>query len=134
MAGIDADQRDMPPAVSLRPQVLTKRADFQRASRAAHVAMPGFVLQMRRRKPAEPVADDLVRVGFTCSKKVGNAVARNRAKRRLREVARLALPELGRPGHDYVLIGRRDATAVLPFSTLQAYFEKALHRLHGDRR
>ena len=128
--GTDAKVGATPPAALLRLDTLTKRPDFQRAARAAHVATPGFVVQMRRRKPGE-TADDRIRVGFTCSKKVGNAVARNRAKRRLREVARAALPELGRAGHDYVLIGRKFATAALPFAQLQADFDRALARLHS---
>lgn len=125
----DVAPTGMPPAVSLRLVTLTKRADFQRASRAAHVAKPGFVLQMRKRR-AEEDAPEQIRVGFTCSKKVGNAVARNRAKRRLREIARLGLPHLGLPGHDYVLIGRKTATATLPFASLQQDFENALAKLH----
>lgn len=129
--GSTANPGNNPPAVSLRLQVLKNRADFLRASRASHVAMPGFVMQMRKRQPGETPDPDLVRVGFTCSKKVGNAVARNRAKRRLREIARLALPMLGRPGHDYVLIGRRTATATLPFTQLQSDLTRALVRLHG---
>ena len=72
-----------------------------------------------------------IRVGYTCSKKVGNAVARNRAKRRLREIARAVLPAQGKCGHDYVLIGRRTATATLPFATLLGDLEKALGVLHG---
>lgn len=100
-----------------------------------HVATPGFVLQMRQRKPDEtPDQPDGIRVGFTCSKKVGNAVARNRAKRRLREIARLILPQHGQPGMDYVLIGRRGATADLPFTQLQSDMHKALGILHGRRR
>ena len=58
-----------------------------------------------------------MRVGFTVSKKVGNAVERNRVRRRLREVVRLAPPAPMRPGHDYVLIGRR-AALDLPFERL----------------
>ena len=69
-----------------------------------------------RRAAGEAV--DGVRVGFTCSKKVGNAVARNRAKRRLRAAARAVLPAHGRPGWDYVLIGRPEATAARPFASL----------------
>jgi ribonuclease P protein component len=134
MDGNKAAQGNSPPAVSSRLVVLTQRADFQRASRAAHVAKPGFVLQMRQRRTEESCPPQIVRVGFTCSKKVGNAVARNRAKRRLREVARLSLTERGRPGHDYVLIGRKGATADLPFTQLQADFAAALDILHGVKK
>lgn len=127
--GSDATVGATPPAAFLRLETLTKRADFQRASRAAHVATPGFILQLRRRRADEQTTSD-IRVGFTCSKKVGNAVARNRAKRRLREIARLALPTFGQRGHDYVLIGRKGATATLPFAQLQADFARALTKLH----
>ncbi|KIN70647.1 Ribonuclease P protein component [Sulfitobacter noctilucae] len=134
MDGNLASAADIPPAVLSRLHMLTQRADFQRATRAPHAAKPGFVLQMRKRRADEPVAPDVIRTGFTCSKKVGNAVARNRAKRRLREIARLALPQLGLPGHDYVLIGRKGATADLPFAQLQADFTAALSVLHGKSR
>ncbi|MEM9578841.1 MAG: ribonuclease P protein component [Pseudomonadota bacterium] len=123
-----AKDEDRPAAVSLRLKTLTKRADFLRAARGPRVAMPGFVLQMRKR-PGQDVMG--MRVGFTCSKKVGNAVARNRAKRRLREIARLVLPEMGREGMDYVLIGRAGTTASRPFEQLRADLETALHKLHG---
>jgi ribonuclease P protein component len=72
-----------------------------------------------------------MRVGFTCSKKVGNAVARNRAKRRLREVARIVLADTGRDGWDYVLVGRKDITATLPFETLTANLRQAMKKVHG---
>jgi len=118
--------RNGPPAVSLC--VLTKRADFVRASHGRRYAAPGFNLQARKRAESEASG---VRVGFTCSKKVGNAVARNRAKRRLREVARMVLPELGRDGWDYVLVGRKDTTATLPFEHLLADLRRALKKVHG---
>ena len=106
--------------------ILTDRADFVRASRAKRVSTPGFTLQYRPRENET----DAIRVGFTCSKKVGNAVARNRAKRRLREIARKVLPNHGKPGYDYVLIGRRDATAQRDFSALQSDLVGALAKAH----
>jgi len=120
---------DTIPAALACPQisVLKKRADFLRASRAAYKPMPAFVLQARRRDADEACG---IRVGFTCSRKVGNAVARNRAKRRLREIARLVLPTAGRDGWDYVLIGKRDTTAAHDFAALQADLVIALAHLH----
>ena len=125
-ASLSQDE-DAPAAVSFRLSTLTKRADFLRAARAPRVAMPGFVLQMRIRKPQEA---DGIRVGFTCSKKVGNAVARNKAKRRLREIARIVLPTCGNPDADYVLIGRAQVTANRPFNALLDDMRSAVKKLH----
>lgn len=116
------------PAVCFCLTVLTKRADFVRASQALRQGTPGIHLQARERAQGEAAG---IRVGFTCSKKVGNAVARNRAKRRLREVARLVLPEQGREGWDYVLVGRHDVTASLPFDALVADLRRALRKVHA---
>ena len=91
-------------------------------------AMPGLVLQARRR-------DDqggALRVGFTASRKVGGAVVRNRAKRRLRVVAEQVIPAHGKCGYDYVLIARM-ATAGRPFPALLKDLEAALKRVGAWR-
>ena len=107
--------------------ILTKRADFLSAASARRVSMPAFTLQYRERRSGEAKG---IRIGFTCSKKVGNAVARNRAKRRLREIARNILPGAGRDGFDYVLIGRREKTAARAFSDLESDLRDALTQAH----
>jgi ribonuclease P protein component len=111
---------------------LTKRREFLAASRALRWAAPSLNLQARPRDAAEPHTG--VRVGFTCSKKVGNAVARNRAKRRLRAAAAQVLPRLGVPGWDYVLIGKADVTAARPFPLLLDDLAAAIEKLHARAR
>ena len=112
-------------------QTLTRRADFLRAARARRAPVPAFLVQARQRSEGEGVDPQAVRVGFTCSKKVGNAVARNRAKRRLREVARAILPLEGRAGWDYVLIGKAVDTAAQPMEAMKADLSHALRKLHS---
>ncbi len=114
-----------------RPSVIKQRRDFVRAANhGQRLGLPGLNLQARRRRAEEP-AETPVRVGFTCSKKVGGAVQRNRAKRRLRAVAAEVLPATARPGWDYVLIGRREATAARPFPALLADLAEGVARLHA---
>lgn len=109
---------------------------------------PGLVLQAARRQHgddrAAPVArmapakkppcheEAEVRVGFTVTRKVGNAVARNRVKRRLRAVAAEVFPRLGRSGTDYVVVGRV-ATLTRRFDALRADLEQAVTKLDGAK-
>jgi ribonuclease P protein component len=86
--------------------------------------MPGFVLQVAPVPGPQPS----VRVGFTVSRKVGNAVVRNRVRRRLREVVRLVIPGRADPGFDYVLVGRQGALK-RDFAILQKELLEALTRL-----
>jgi ribonuclease P protein component len=102
-----------------RPPRLKRRREFQRvASRGQRAARPGVVVQ------ALAVPEAPLRVGFTATKKLGNAVVRNRTKRRLREAARLLLGAAP-GGFELVLIGR-EATAARPFKTLLGDLRGAL--------
>lgn len=121
-----ADQNTDATPVALA--VMRRRTDFLKTADARRQSTPGFFLQARKRPIHEP--GDGMRIGFTCSKKVGNAVARNRAKRRLREIARRVLPGSGRAGWDYVLVGRATATAQRPFAELCMDLQNALTRIH----
>ncbi|ANK11997.1 ribonuclease P protein component [Erythrobacter neustonensis] len=80
--------------------VLTRRADFLAANAGLRNARTGFVLLTR------PNGGQGIRFGITVTKKIGNAVVRNRMKRRFRELLRAALPQHGLADHDHVLIGR----------------------------
>tara|TARA_A100001391_G_scaffold119169_5_gene81079 strand:+ start:13896 stop:14276 length:381 start_codon:yes stop_codon:yes gene_type:complete len=101
--------------------VLTRRADFLAANKGLRVARPGFVLLAR------PNGGEGKRYGITVTKKIGNAVVRNRMKRRFRELLRAALPEHGLADHDHVLIGR-DGGVERDFARLGEELALALER------
>ena len=111
-------------------KILKKRSDFLTAAKGTFLKTRGFHLQAKEREGA--VKTPFARVGFTCSKKVGNAVARNRAKRRLREVARLLLKDYGRPSWDYILIGKANETTGLSFADLCHDFKVCLSKFHQE--
>ncbi len=107
---------------------LKQRADFLAAATGSKAPAAPFVLQTRPREDHGPV-----RVGFTVTKKVGNAVERNRIRRRLRELVRNNGPSVMKAGHDYVLIGRRIALN-MPFDKMTDEFARALRRLHAEHK
>jgi ribonuclease P protein component len=99
----DSERSPRPrPQAAQRLTILRKRSDFLAANRGARIPTPGFVLLVRTRDDG----DAAMRVGFTVTKKIGNAVVRNRMRRRFRELARDLLAAKGVPGADHVLIGR----------------------------
>jgi len=116
---------------------LKKRPDFLRVAGARRSwVTPGLILQARRRAGGETQqedADSVIRVGFTASRKVGGAVHRNRARRRLRAACRDVLPALGRPGTDYVLVARK-GTVTRPYTALLGDLREALEHLAKNAR
>lgn len=100
---------------------IRKRADFLAANRGLRVARPGFVLL------ANPNGGQGKRFGITVTKKIGNAVVRNRMKRRFRELLRAALPDAGLADHDHVLIGREGGIE-RDFAKMQVELAEALSR------
>jgi len=108
---------------------LTRRAEFVAvAGKGRAVSTPGLVLQAMAR-PGDGAA---ARVGFTASRRVGIAVERNRARRRLKAAAARLMPEHAAPGRDYVVIAR-SAAVRRPFAALCEDLAAALHRLGAWR-
>lgn len=107
---------------------ITKRADFLRAARGRKAARPSLVLQMWDRGDDQPW-----RVGFTASKKVGNAVTRNRAKRRLRAAVAQVMGKEAKPGRDYVLVARA-STPESDFSQILQDVSAALKAVEKGRK
>lgn len=121
----------MPESRDLAP--LRRRADFLRVAAARRKwAAPGLVLQVAPVPEEAGIPDSAIRVGYTASRKVGGAVVRNRARRRLREAVRRVVPAHARPGCDYVVIAR-GTTPERPFSALVEDLETALKRCKAWR-
>ena len=138
--GLLAQQSELAPVAShvrarlpvFAPGLLTlqHRPDFLRCAAGRKQGTAGFMLQARARE------DDtgLPRIGFTATKKIGNAVARNRAKRRMRALAREVLASAALPGWDYVMVARPNATTVRAYADLRADLTDALTSVHRDRK
>ena len=107
------------PQEAQRLVTLSKRADFVAANKGQRLSTPGFLLLIRDRKDEDPA----IRVGFTVTKKIGNAVVRNRMKRRFRALAREIVPAGGVAGADHVMVGRP--------SGVEREFAKLRHDLTG---
>lgn len=112
---------------------LQHRPDFLRCATGRKQGTAGFLLQARPRNHQFGDDADLPRIGFTATKKIGNAVARNRAKRRMRALARAVLASAARPGWDYVLVARPEATIARPYAQLLSDLATAITSVHRDR-
>ncbi len=111
---------------------LKKRSDFLKAAKGCKWVMPALVLQVRAREAGDD-AGGAARIGFTASRRVGGAVQRNRAKRRLREAVRAVLENSARENFDYVIIARK-AVLSRPFDAVLDDLKIAVTRLHKRAR
>lgn len=112
------------PQEAVGVKTLEKRRDFLAANSGKRAPMPAFVLLVKTRGDGDPA----MRVGYTVTKKIGNAVVRNRIKRRFRALAREVLPVSGIAGADHILIGRPDGMT-RDFAVLCADLTKALAKV-----
>lgn len=117
---------DTPVATGAKPAVIGQRKDFLAANHGLRVARPGFVLLAR------PNGGLGKRYGITVTKRIGNAVVRNRMKRRFRELLWAALPDMGLPDHDHILIGRESGVE-RNFAAMQADLAGALRRVQEGK-
>lgn len=121
---------DGAPRAAFFMETLKKRSDFLAVAKGHRAQADSLHLQALDRDDDNTV----VRVGITATKKVGNAVSRNRAKRRLRAVARSKIASHGLPGWDYVLVARPSTTNAVPFDALENDLERSLGRIHKSSR
>lgn len=106
-------------------EVIRKRADFLAANRGKRFVTASFVLLANRRRSDHPIPANTIRRGITVTKKIGNAVARNRMKRRFRALLTQSLADNGLAGVDYIMIGRK-AVKETDFAAMKADLEKGL--------
>lgn len=118
---------------------LKNRPDYLRVARGRRYAVPGLVLQAKSRSEADATSPEAtsigpeeVRIGFTATKKTGNAVKRNRIRRRLKAAASEVMSVAAKPGYDYVLVGRA-ATFDRPWQSLLDDLGLALQMVHQPR-
>jgi ribonuclease P protein component len=123
---VSADLTAPVPAKGRPWTTLRQRKDFQRLTASTvRRATPGFILQ------AAPGTADAIQVGFTASRKVGGAVQRNRARRRLRALVDIVARDAARAGTDYVLVARTE-TLTRSFAVMESDLRAALARINDD--
>ena len=112
-------------------QTIKNRRDFLKGNNAHYAAMPSVVIQSYMRTDEVVKTDESVMMGITCSKKVGNAVKRNRAKRRLREAGKIVLKEIGIKKTNYIFIARKSMTVKAKFTDLCRDIEVGIKKIHA---
>ncbi|GAA0477073.1 ribonuclease P protein component [Parasphingorhabdus litoris] len=117
-----------PHSQSIHIEVIRKRPDFLAANRGKRFVTPAFILLAYKRPEGDSVDKEVVRYGITVTKKIGNAVARNRMKRQFRALLAELLPQYGITGADHIMIGRKQSEK-RDFAAMRSDLEKALKHL-----
>ena len=111
---------------------LLKNTDFKNINiNGRTVQSEGFVIKGLDRSSTLSHKTKNVRIGFTCSKKIGNAVKRNKAKRRLKALSRIVFPFYSKCGWDYVIIGKKNETLNLPFGEIENNMIRSIKNFHN---
>ena len=114
-------------------QTIKKRRDFIKGNNAPYAAMPSVVIQSYLRTDEVVETDDSIMMGITCSKKIGNAVTRNRAKRRLREAGKIVLKGIGLEKTNYIFIARKSITVKAKFTELCRDIEVGINEIYARK-
>ena len=110
---------------------LLKNTDFKYIKyNGKSISKDGVIIKAIDRRSNLNFKNNKVRIGFTCSKKIGNAVKRNKAKRRLNALSRIVFPYYSQCGWDYVLIGKKNETLNIPFEEIKKNMIDAIKTIH----
>tara|TARA_B100001057_G_C22812838_1_gene936139 strand:+ start:1494 stop:1877 length:384 start_codon:yes stop_codon:yes gene_type:complete len=109
---------------------LLKSSEFKEVNKGKSIIKAGVIVKAKKRSMTLFEKNDTVRIGLTCSKKIGNAVKRNRAKRRLNALSKLVFPYYSKSGWDYVLIGKKDETINISFKEIKKNMINAMKIIH----
>ena len=117
----------------MKIQTIKKRKDFLKGNASAYVAMNSVIIQSYNR--SDDTSDEpYIKLGITCSKKIGNAVLRNKAKRRLREAGKIVLEKIGKSNRNYILIARKDITIKIRFCDLCNDIEGGIKKIYSHKK
>ena len=117
----------------MKIQTIKKRKDFLKGNASPYSAMNSVIVQSYSRSDGTP-DDTFIKLGITCSKKIGNAVLRNKAKRRLREAGKIVLEKIGKSNRNYILIARKDITIKIKFCDLCNDIEDGIKKIYSHKK
>jgi ribonuclease P protein component len=115
-------------------QKIKKRRDFLKGNSSSYTVMNSVIIQCYPRSIDTDKLDESIKMGITCSKKIGNAVLRNKAKRRLREAGKFVLTKIGEKNRNYIFIGKKDITIKTKFTSLCKDIEDGIKKISSFKK